>query len=165
MLWNMFPDLCRVIRHGPFLVRFQLKDKLDIIAGVPWRNMHVEMKHRLSCDPSIIGENVETLQLQTYHDRARNNLGCMKDIVQVCLGNGKEVKAMRLWNDKGMTEMDWVDIEDCNHTFVLIQHFCGQMMGDDLAECAFHRLSPAPAGKGATPSACRILLRTADRYS
>ncbi len=81
----MSSNLVSEFGHYPVLVGFQLKDEFDVIIWKTGCDMHVKMEHRLSGDSSVVGKDVEPLQIQALHYCSCDNLRDMEDVVQVIL--------------------------------------------------------------------------------
>jgi hypothetical protein len=127
-----------IVSHCSVFVRFQLKNKFDVVVHEPGRHVHMEMEHGLACWPPIIGEDVETLQLQALHDCTGDYLRDVKNVVKIGFGNGEEVIAVDLWDNKRVSVVDRVDIENGKNAVVLIKHLGGQLMFDNPAKNAIH---------------------------
>jgi hypothetical protein len=118
----MLPDAVGKPLHFPFLILFQLEDKFDIVVLIAWSNVKVEMKDRLPRDTSIVGKNIESLQLETGDKCLSHNLGGMKNVGQILRGEVEKILAMDFGNNEGMAVVNGINVEDAHSARVLVEN-------------------------------------------
>ena len=82
--------------------------------------MKMEMVHRLSRHDSVVRENVESLKIQPLYERSRDFAEGRHDALERCRGELQEFRAVPLWYNERVAEMDRMDIEDGDRVLVFI---------------------------------------------
>lgn len=113
-----------VIFHGFVGVGFELKNKLDIVVYVARCNVQMEVEHRLAGDSAVVGEEIESVKIQRLDDCAGHHLCGVEYMMKVFFRNMKKIDAMCLRNDKGMSVMNGVYVENADDPLVLIENLC-----------------------------------------
>lgn len=94
------------------LVGFWLKYKPDVVVRMSGCNVHVEMKNRLPCNSSVIGEDVEAFKVKALHNCPGDDLGGMQDIMQIIFRNGEKIAAVFFRYYQRMAKVNRVDIKN-----------------------------------------------------
>jgi len=98
--------------------------------------VHVKMKYRLPGNFAIVGKDVESLKFKALNNCPCNHLCNVQNIVQVGFSNVKEIEAMRLGNDQGVTVVNRIDVQNRDHIVVLEENLGGELMTSYLTKNA-----------------------------
>jgi hypothetical protein len=130
----MVSDKVCVLLHFTVLVFFQLKDESDVVVAIARSYVQVEMKNRLPGNAAVVGEEVESFQVQSFDKRSGNNSSSAQERSITARFQLKEITVMRFRDDQCVAEMDRVDIEDRHDVLVFEQHHRSNIAGNDPTE-------------------------------
>ena len=134
----MFSNLLPELGHYSVFIGFQLKDKFDVVIRKSGCDVHVKMKHGLAGDSTVVGEDIEAIQIQTPDYRPGDYLGYVKNIVQVALRYRQEIAAVYFWDDESVPIVNRVDIENRDYPIILVENFSGSLALNNLTENTMH---------------------------
>lgn len=131
---NGFTDPFSILRHLALPVFLEFEDKPDVIVPVAGGDMKVKMENGLSGNKTVVGKDVETVELKAFNRCLSDPVGGFQKAFERCGLDLEKIPAMIFRDHQGMTEMDRIDIEDAKCLLVLVKNLSRDFAGNNLAE-------------------------------
>jgi hypothetical protein len=138
---NGVPDTRGVLGHLALSVLFELENELNVVVGIPGRDVEMKVKYGLPRNLAVVGKDIEARRVERIDDGPGYDMRCEDDIGKLGRGDIDKCQSMRPGYDKDMPEVYRIDVEDRKSMIILIQDFGGRITLYDLAEnaCTYHR--------------------------
>src|SRR3989344_3424443 len=83
-------------------------------------DVYVRVEYYLPRAGTVVHADIDAVGLERLLERVRNGARCIHDGRPIFLVNVEDVGRMFLWDDKRMSGVHGVDIEECERSFIFI---------------------------------------------
>ena len=103
-----------------------------------WYYMKMEVGDCLPRGGAIVYDDVEAIAGKLVFNYFGDCLHGTHHMIEFMLWYGEKIIIMFFCDDEGVTEVDWVDVEEGQYVFIFVQYFRMGFMGYYFTKNTFH---------------------------